>query len=133
MSKYLLDTNICIYILKKKPQSVLDNFQKYDIGEISLSTITIAELQYGVQKSSKMQENQIALNEFIKPFSIIDFDFNSAIVYAEIRAELEKNGKIIGTMDLLISSIAISNNLTLISNNIKEFERIDLLKLNNWV
>lgn len=133
MSKYLLDTNICIYILKKKPQNVYNNFIKYDVGEIAISTITFAELQYGVQKSSKIIENQLALNEFIKPFNVIDFDFNSAIVYAEIRAELEKQGKIIGTMDLLISSIAISNNLTLVTNNTKEFERIELLKLQNWV
>lgn len=119
--------------MKKKPISVYNNLLKYNAGEISISSITLAELYYGVQKSSKKYENQNALIEFIKPFEIVNFDFNASIVYGEIRSNLERKGKVIGNMDLLISSIAISNDLTLITNNMKEFERIDNLKFENWI
>jgi len=133
MTKYLLDTNICIYILKRKPIEVYYKFTKFDLGDIAISVITLAELYHGVKKSIKVKENQSALEEFLKPFQIVEFDYKSALTYGEIKNQLERKGNIIGTMDLLISAIAISNNLTLISNNIKEFERIESLKLDNWV
>jgi tRNA(fMet)-specific endonuclease VapC len=131
--KYLLDTNICIYIIKKKPEEVLKRFAKLKPGDVAISTITIAELYFGIAKSSKPNENTIALQEFIQPLIIIDFTSEDSIVYGRIRAELEAKGKMIGAMDLLIASIAISRGLTLVTNNEKEFSHIKNLQIENWV
>ena len=131
--KYLLDTNICIYIIKKKPDKVLKRFSKFKPGDIAVSLITIAELNYGVAKSSKPNENTIALQEFLQPLITLDFTNDDSLIYGRIRAELEANGQMIGAMDLLIASIAISRSLTLVTNNEKEFSRIKNLKLENWV
>lgn len=131
--KYLLDTNICIYIIKKKPEKVLKIFSKLKPGDISVSSITIAELYYGVVKSSRPNENTIALQEFLQPLIILDFTSDDTIVYGRIRSELEEEGKVIGAMDLLIASIAVSRNLILVTNNEKEFSRVKELKVENWV
>jgi tRNA(fMet)-specific endonuclease VapC len=131
--KYLLDTNICIYIIKKKPENVIKKFSKLKIGSVAISSITLSELYYGIAKSSKPNENMIALQEFISPLEIIDFNNDSAFVYGEIRSLLEKKGNIIGSMDLLIASIAKSQDLILVTNITKEFSRISNLKIENWV
>ena len=130
--KYILDTNICIYIIKKKPEDVIKHFLKMKPDSIGISNITISELYYGVAKSSKPNENTVALEQFL--FSLIEIDFNKidAIAYGTIRAQLEKEGKIIGAMDLLIASQAISRNLILVTNNEKEFSRIKNLQIENW-
>ena len=98
--KYILDTNICIYIIKQKPLIVLDRFKKYQPGEIGISSITSAELQYGVSKSKNFNKNQIALHQFLIPLEIIDFDYNASVEYGKIRYELEKVGTPIGPLDL---------------------------------
>lgn len=131
--KLLLDTNICIHIIKKKPPSVLAKFNEYQTGEIAISTITIAELEYGVQKSTNPSGNAKALEKFLLPLEIIDFDRAAANAYGEIRANLEKQGTPIGGMDMLIAAVAIANELTLVTNNLKEFSRITDLKVENWV
>jgi tRNA(fMet)-specific endonuclease VapC len=131
--KYLLDTNICIYIIKKKPENVIKKFTKLKIGSVAISSITLSELYYGIEKSSKPNENMIALQEFISPLEIIDFNNDAAFVYGEIRSLLERKGNIIGSMDLLIASIAKSQDLILVTNNTKEFSRISDLKIENWV
>ncbi len=131
--KYLLDTNICIYIIKKKPEEVLKRFSKLKPGDVAISAISVAELYYGVAKSSKPNENTIALQEFLQPLVTLDFNSDDAVVYGKIRAELEAKGQMIGAMDLLIASIATSRGLTLVTNNEKEFSRIKDLKLENWV
>jgi len=131
--KYLLDTNICIYIIKKKPEKVLKLFSKLKPGDVAISAITVAELFYGVAKSSKPNENTIALHEFLQPLVILDFNPEDSKVYGRIRAELEAGGKIIGAMDILIASMALSRELVLITNNEKEFKRIKNLKIENWV
>jgi len=130
--KYILDTNICIYIIKKKPEDVIKHFLKMKPDSIGISNITISELYYGVAKSSKPNENTVALEQFL--FSLIEIDFNKidAIAYGTIRAQLEKEGKIIGAMDLLVASQAISRNLILVTNNEKEFNRIKNLQIENW-
>jgi tRNA(fMet)-specific endonuclease VapC len=130
--KYILDTNICIYIIKKKPEDVIKHFLKMKPDSIGISNITISELYYGVAKSSKPNENTVALEQFL--FSLIEIDFNKidAIAYGTIRAQLEKEGKIIGAMDLLVASQAISRNLILVTNNEKEFSRIKNLQIENW-
>jgi tRNA(fMet)-specific endonuclease VapC len=131
--KYLLDTNICIYIIKKKPASVIKRFEKLKSGSVAISTITLSELYYGVAKSSKPDENMIALQEFISPLEVLDFTNVDALVYGKIRDSLEKKGSPIGAMDLLIASIAKGRDLTLVTNNTKEFSRISDLKIDNWV
>ncbi|MDJ0713318.1 MAG: type II toxin-antitoxin system VapC family toxin [Prochloraceae cyanobacterium] len=128
----LLDTNICIYIIKRQPPSVLQRFKTYRPGDLSISSITVAELEYGVQKTNASAKNQQALGEFLLPLNIVGFDLNCAVVYGQIRANLEKIGQSIGAMDLLIAAVAIANNLTLVTNNINEFKPISVLKLENW-
>ena len=130
---FLLDTNICIYIIKKKPIKVLNKLKKCKMSDVSISSITLSELEYGVSKSSNPEKNKLALTEFLAPVDILPYDDMAAVVYGGVRAFLEKSGKIIGPMDLLIASHALSLNYILISNNIKEFERVPNLKVKNWV
>lgn len=129
----MLDTNICIYIIKKRPKEVLDKFKSFDLGSIGISSITLAELMYGVQKSQCRQRNAQALQEFILPLQLISFDESAAAHYGEIRAHLEKTGKIIGSLDLMIAAHAKSLKVTLVTNNRKEFSRVPGLKIENWV
>ena len=131
--KYLLDTNICIYIIKKKPESVIKKFSKLKTGSVAISSITLSELYYGVAKSSKPDQNMIALLEFISPLEIVDFTNIDALVYGKIRNSLEKKGSPIGAMDLLIASVAKSQDFVLVTNNTREFSRISDLKIENWV
>lgn len=130
--KYLLDTNICIYIIKKKPAIVFEKFKNLALGSIGISTITLAELQYGIMKSSSPSKNRDALDKFLTPLEIIDFDYNATIEYGKIRADLERKGTIIGPLDTLIAAHAKSHGLILITNNEREFERIPDLEVENW-
>jgi tRNA(fMet)-specific endonuclease VapC len=130
--KYMLDTNICIYIIKKKPIQVIHTLQKKKIGDICISTITLAELQYGVEKSMNKVKNQFALTEFLAPVEILNFDDKAARHFGSIRAHLEKIGKIIGPFDLQIAAHALSEDLILVTNNMKEFKRVPDLKIENW-
>ncbi|MBS3776834.1 MAG: type II toxin-antitoxin system VapC family toxin [Bacteroidales bacterium] len=130
--EYLLDTNICIYIIKKRPANVLKKFESLSPGDVAISSITLAELYYGIMKSSNPKKNQEALDKFLIPLEILDFDYAVTIEYGKIRADLEKNGTPIGPLDTLIASHAKSLNLTLVTNNEKEFERIPDLKIENW-
>lgn len=130
---YLRDTNICIYIIKKKPPEVLQMFNKYSVAEIGISSISVAELEYGVQKSKYPDRNREALEQFLLPLVVVDFDYKAAIVYGKIRSELESMGKPIGSLDNLIAAQALSLGLTVVTNNTKEFSRISNLKITNWV
>ncbi len=131
--EYLLDTNICIYIIKKKPEEVFKKFNSISFGNIGISSVTLSELQYGVEKSANPRKNQQALNEFLIPLEILPFDHNAAHAYGKIRANLEKAGSPIGCMDMLIAAHAFCLDVTLITNNEKEFRRINNLKIANWV
>jgi tRNA(fMet)-specific endonuclease VapC len=131
--KFLLDTNICIYIIKQKPLKVLQKFNTYQVGDIGISVITMAELEFGVQKSQFPTKNQQALAQFLLPLEIVDFDRTAAATYGNIRAVLEKQGTPIGSLDTLIAAHALSLQVTLITNNVKEFGRLPNLKLDNWV
>ena len=130
--KYLLDTNICIYLIKNKPKKLLTKIHKTPLSEIAVSSITIAEMEYGIAKSTKPTESRIALMKFLLPFEIIDFTEEAAPHYGSIRCDLQKKGTPIGNMDLLIASIALAHGLTLVTNNVKEFSRIDNLKIEDW-
>lgn len=131
--RFLLDTNICIYIIKQKPPEVLQRFNNYQIGDIGVSAITVAELEFGVQKSQFRTRNQQALTQFLLPLQIVDFDRSAAVVYGDLRATLEKKGTPIGSLDTLIAAHALSLQVTLITNNQKEFSRIPNLQLDNWL
>ena len=130
--KYLLDTNICIYLIKQKPAHVLDRFRAEAVGDIGISVITVAELQYGVSKSQRPQQNQDALDKFLLPLVMVDFDDAAARLAGNIRAYLEKQGTPIGVYDVLIGSHALALDVTVVTNNIREFERIPGLRLENW-
>jgi tRNA(fMet)-specific endonuclease VapC len=131
--KFLLDTNICIYIIKQKPLEVLHKFNTYQVGDIGISSITVAELEFGVQKSQYPAKNQQALAQFLLPLEIVNFDHAAATLYGDIRARLEKQGTPIGSLDTLIAAHALSLQVILITNNIKEFSRVPNLKSENWV
>ena len=132
--KYLLDTNICIYIINEKPKKILRKFKQYPVHEFGISSITHAELQYGVEKSKHKDTNQDALDEFLLPLTILPFHGKRLVAYyGEIRTSLESNGKTIGPFDMLIAAHAFSLDLTIISNNTKEFSRIPNLKCENWI
>ena len=130
---YLLDTNICIYIMKRKPAEVIESFRQHHPRDLFLSSVTTSELYHGAQKSQRVQSNLDALNNFLLPFRIVDYDESASYYYGEVRAYLEKHGCIIGPLDIMIAAHALSLDVTLITNNIKEFERVPNLKLDNWV
>ncbi len=130
--KYLIDTNICIYMMNKRPAEIIRKFKQFELGEIGISIITVSELQYGVAKSTYRKKNEVRLEEFLAPFEILTYDQTAARVYGDIRFQLEKRGQPIGPLDLLIAAHAISQDLVLITNNDKEFKRIKKLKIENW-
>lgn len=130
--KYMLDTNTCIYLIKQKPPKVLKHFKSHTVGDIGISSITLAELRYGVSKSQHVEKNQQALDEFILPLEIADFDEKAAGEYGTIRADLEKAGKPIGSMDMLIGAHALALGATLVTNNTKEFKQVKNLKIVDW-
>lgn len=130
--KYMLDTNICIYVIKEKPESVIRKFLKNNPEEMCISSITYAELLYGVEKSKAIQKNRIALSLFLSPIKILEFNDYTAQEYGQIRADLEQKGMPIGSMDMLIAGHAKAEDLILVTNNTKEFQRVAGLKLENW-
>lgn len=130
--KYLLDTNICIYTIRQKPGRVLTRFQESMVGEIGVSSITAAELWYGVEKSLQKEQNEHALRKFLLPLVIVPFDARAAEAYGMIRAGLETQGKPIGALDMLIAAQAVSQGTVLVTNNVREFSRVPRLQLENW-
>ncbi len=131
--RYLLDTNICIYLIKKRPSEVLERFRQHSPQDVAISTITLFELQYGVEKSQYRQRSEDALSKFFMTLNLIDLDRDSAIEAAVIRGQLEKKGLSIAPYDLLIAGLAKSRDMVLVTNNTKEFERVVGLELENWV
>ena len=131
--KFMLDTNTCIYIIKRKPSEVIQRFKRTKISQIGISSITLSELLYGVSKSSKPEKNKVALVQFIAPLVILPYGDEAARYYGELRANLEKHGTPIGSLDMLIAAHALSIACTLVTNNKKEFIRIPNLKIENWV
>lgn len=133
MTHYLLNTNICIYIINQKPESVYKKFKKIKLENIFISSITEFELKYGVQKSLHFERNLKVLEEFLGYLNILQFVSKDASKAAKIRVELERVGKPIGPFDLLIASQALANKLTLVTNNEKEFARIKEIKMESWL
>lgn len=129
----MLDTNICIYIIKKRPESILKKFKKHRNQNIYISVITLAELQYGVERSSSKKFNQKIINDFISHLFVVPWDKESAVQYGKLRNTLNEKGTPVGNMDLMIASHALSQDFTLVTNNVKEFKRVPNLKYENWV
>jgi tRNA(fMet)-specific endonuclease VapC len=133
MLQYLLDTNICIYIAKQKPISVLQKFEQLVVGEVAMSTVTYGELLYGAQKSQHPQQAMKVLTELTGLIPALPIPVDAGKIYGEIRSKLEKKGTIVGNNDLWIASHALALGVALITNNEKEFRRIPHLKVENWV
>ena len=131
--KLMLDTNICIYIIKQQPVAVLKRFLEYQAGDIGISSVTLSELRYGVAKSAYKDKNSLALDEFIISLEVVSFDEHAALIYGDIRASLEKAGTPVGSMDMLIAAHAVSLNIPLVTNNTREFVRISALDIIDWV
>ncbi len=131
--RYMLDTNICIYSIKHKPESVFRKLQEHDPSEICISSVTYAELVHGVEKSQAVEKNRFALVLLLANIEILDFDALAAEAYGKIRADLEKGGTPIGPLDMMIAGHAKSLDYCIVTNNTKEFSRVRGLKLENWV
>jgi tRNA(fMet)-specific endonuclease VapC len=128
----MLDTNICIYIIKQRPAQVLEKLLATRANDVGVSVITV-ELRCGASKSGRAQQNQEALDRFLAPFTIAPFESQAASVYGDLRAILEKKGRPIGPLDMLIAAQALSLGARLITNNAKEFRQVPGLKVENWV
>lgn len=130
--KFLLDTNICIYLINRKPSSVRQHLELIPPNDVFISSITASELWYGVYKSKFVEKNTIALITFLSTINVLPFDEKASLSYGEIRVALEKSGEIIGANDLLIAAHALSLDYNLITNNEREFKKITQLKVLNW-
>ncbi len=131
--KYMLDTNICIYAIKHKPEKVFKKLQKTDPSDVCISSITYAELVYGVEKSVAVEKNRLALSMMLSNIEIKAFDADAADSYGQVRADLERKGTPIGPLDMMIAGHAKSLGCTVVTNNEKEFARVKGLKIANWV
>ena len=132
MLKYLLDTNIIIYVLKRRPAEVLKIFNT-NASRMAISSITLSELIYGAEKSPNVSKNLEVIEEFISHLDILPYDAKASQHYGQIKAALERKGEIIGENDIHIAAHAISQGLTLVTNNLREFKRVANLALENWV
>lgn len=132
MLKFMLDTNIVMYVLKRRPIELLEVFNRH-AGQMCISSITLAELLHGVEKSSMPDHNLLKVEDFISRLEVLSYGTKAASHYGEIRANLERKGTPIGVNDLHIAGHARSESLTLVSNNIREFERVEALRVVNWV
>ena len=128
----MLDTDICIYIIKRKPPSVMKRLELIEPGQISMSAITFAELINGAKKSQQVEANVSRLMALAEILEICAFDQQAAVVYGDVRSRLEKQGEVIGPHDMLIAAHALSLDRTLVTNNKREFSRVEGLKLENW-
>ena len=130
--RYMLDTNICIYAIKHKPEKVFLKLQKVEPEDVCISSITYAELVHGVEKSNAVERNRLALSLLLSNIEIMDFDVDAADAYGKVRADLEKKGTPIGPLDMMIAGHALSLGYKVVTNNVKEFERVKGLKIENW-
>jgi tRNA(fMet)-specific endonuclease VapC len=128
----LLDTNSCIYLIKQHPPEVLRMFNEYAVGDIGISSVTAAELHFGVKKNQRPKENRRALEQFLLPLTVAPFDENAVAAYGHVRAQLEKQGTPIGPLDTIIAAHAFSLDLKHVTNNLREFERVPGLEVEDW-
>jgi tRNA(fMet)-specific endonuclease VapC len=131
--KYILDTNICIGLIRRQPPKLIQRLTRCEPGDVGVSSITIAELVFGAHKSNQVEQNLSALEQFLLPIEVVDFDQQASAAYGVIRAHLEREGKVIGAMDMLIGTHALSLGAILVTNNVDEFQRIPKLKIEDWM
>jgi len=131
--RLMLDTNTCIALIKRKPVHALQKFSEYQVGDIGVSAVTLAELRYGVSKSQHHAKNQTALDEFMLPMEVAAFDEQATVAYGVLRAALEKQGTPIGPLDTMIAAHALSLSVTLVTNNTREFNRVPELTVVDWI
>jgi tRNA(fMet)-specific endonuclease VapC len=131
--KFMLDTNICIHLIKHRPQRLINRFDRIPVGDIGISAITLAELEFGAAKSGRPDRNRAALREFMSPLEIASFGAAETGAYGRIRALLERKGRLIGSMDLLIAAHAVTLGAQLVTNNEAEFKRVPGLRIDNWI
>jgi tRNA(fMet)-specific endonuclease VapC len=132
-TRYLLDTNICIYIAKYNPPSVRERFQQYPASQLAMSVITLGELRFGAEKSHAKERTLAVINDLVSLITVVELSEEVAIHYGDIRASLQKSGRVIGNNDLWIAAHARAQGWTLVTNNEKEFVRVDGLSVENWV
>lgn len=130
--RYLLDTNICIFIINYRPALVRERFESIPVGEVGISSVTLSELHYGAAKSGKPAQNTSALRKFLLPLDVLAYGEQAAECYGQLRAFLEGAGTPIGPMDLMIAAHALSAHLTVVTNNRREFERVPGLVAEDW-
>lgn len=128
----LLDTNTCIYLIRRRPKEVLQRFERFEVGEVGVSVITVSELRYGVEKSTRPEQNLRALEQFLLPLEVLNFGSEATVSYGRVRASLEERGMPIGPLDTLIAAHALSLGATLVTNNTREFERVSGLQIEDW-
>ena len=131
--RFMLDTNIIAYAKNNRPEAVLKRLMQHSPEDYCISSITLAELEFGVYNSARPEQNQLALVTFLARIKVVPFDADTAREYGIIRADLTRKGTLIGANDLLIAAHARALDVTLVTNNTREFERVDGLKLENWV
>ena len=131
--RYLLDTNICVELIRRRPASLLARLLRFETGDICLSTITVAELQYGVRKSRYPEQNAAALEAFLLPFDVRPFTDAAALLYGRVRAELEARGEPIGSFDTLLAAHALALHVPIVTPNTREFSRVDGLDVEGWL
>lgn len=130
--RYMLDTNICIHLIRERAPTVLDRLRRCRTGEIGVSVVTVAELQYGVSTSQRPDQNRAALSAFLLPLEVAELSIDAASVYGNIRAALEREGRPIGPFDLLIAAHALSRDVVLVTNTTREFARVEGLRVEDW-
>jgi len=131
--RFMLDSDICIYLIKKRPESVIKRIGESLADGIVISSITLAELEFGVANSTYPEKNSNALIQMLSSIDTLPFDSRASAAYGPLRAKLQQGGLLIGSLDMLIAAHAMSLNLTLVTNNVREFSRIDSLNIENWV
>jgi tRNA(fMet)-specific endonuclease VapC len=132
MLRCMLDTNICIYVIKNRPLGMRERFDR-QADELSISTITLGELLFGAEKSARPEQNRAAVEEFASKLAVAQFTAAAAAHYGQIRADLERRGRVAGVHDMLIGGHARSEGLVIVTNNLREFERMPGLQVENWV
>lgn len=131
--RWMLDTDTCIALIKQRPDSVLKKLRGKSTGQVGISSITLGELAFGASKSSRSQESYAALSEFLLPLEVAEFNETAAMHYGEVRADLDREGRPIGPLDTLIAAHALAIEATLVTHNMREFKRVDGLRLEDWL
>jgi tRNA(fMet)-specific endonuclease VapC len=131
--KWMLDTNTCIAIIRRQPEVAIKRLRGKSVGQVGLSAVTVAELQYGAAKSTRSEAARSALSEFLLPLEVAPFDEAACVRYGSVRAKLEAAGKPIGPLDALIAAHALSLGVVLVTSNLREFRRVPGLTVEDWL